>query len=303
MNHDLTFIIVTFNSASIIGICLDRLSKISSNIIVSDNNSNDSTLAIIKKNYPKVHLIENKQNLGFSKANNIAFQFVKTDYFAIINPDCFIDGNSVERIHIVMKQNPDIAIASAIHYAGSFNQDKSKIINKKIDYIAQKGYSSSHNDYYTTRFLSGCFMFIRKEIFDKIGFFDEGFFLYCEDNEICKRVMKNGYKLAVIKDTEQIHLSKQSTGELSPQVKEGIMWHQFGFSKCYYTECVHNRFIASLKAMRNITKAFIKEIPYYFALKEKNLKNHAIINGSLAYLIGKGAFDQNGNPRMMDYHD
>ena len=142
-------------------------------------------------------------------------------------------------------------------------------------------------------------MCFRKAIFDKIGFFDEGFFLYCEDNEICKRVLKNGYKIAIMKNTEQIHLSQQSTGELSPKIKEGIMWHQFGYSKCYYTECIHNRFIASLKAIRNILRAFIKEMPFYFGLKKQNIKNQAIICGSFSYLIGKGAFDKNGNPRMM----
>ncbi|MBL6785412.1 MAG: glycosyltransferase family 2 protein, partial [Rickettsiales bacterium] len=238
MNQNLTFILVTFNSEDIIRICLDKLSEISTNIIVSDNNSNDSTIAIIKKNYPKVHLIENKKNLGFSKANNIAFQFVKTEYFAIINPDCFINHNSVDTIYQTIQKNPEIAIAGAVQYAGSFNQDKNKIINKSLDTIAEKNYQKEHNNYYETKFISGCFMVFRKAIFDKIGFFDEGFFLYCEDNEICKRVVKKGYKIAVIKNTEQIHLSQQSTGELSPKIKEGIMWHRYGFSKCYYTQCV-----------------------------------------------------------------
>ena len=67
MNQNLTFILVTFNSEDIIRICLDKLSEISTNIIVSDNNSNDSTIAIIKKNYPKVHLIENKKTWDFLK--------------------------------------------------------------------------------------------------------------------------------------------------------------------------------------------------------------------------------------------
>jgi len=66
---------------------------------------------------------------------------------------------------------------------------------------------------------------------------------------------------------------------------------------------VHNRFIATLKAIRNMIKALIKEIPYYFGLKKQNIKNHAIINGSLSYLIGQKAFDKNGNPRMMKRND
>ena len=82
-------------------------------------------------------------------------------------------------------------------------------------------------------------------------FFDEGFFLYGEDNEICKRVVKKGFKTAIINDTKLLHIGNSSS-KITNAESTKIYWHKFGWSKLYYTQKVHGTMVAKLKAIRII---------------------------------------------------
>jgi hypothetical protein len=139
-------------------------------------------------------------------------------------------------------------------------------------------------------------MFLNMKIMRKIGFFDEGFFLYCEDNEICKRVIKKGFKTAIINDLKLLHIGNSSS-KITKQESEKIYWHKFGWSKLYYTQKIHGSFIARLKAIRMILKFSIicaKEL--ILNRKISTIKSQSL-KGSIAYFIGLKAFDKNNNPR------
>lgn len=292
----LTFIFVTYNSEQIIDLALSKIKQEKYKIIISDNGSTDNTIAIIKQKYPNITLIENKKNIGFARANNIAFKQVKTDLFALINPDCFIDNNSILELIKVINLDKNIALAGARAYGAKLNS-KYDIANVEADLIAEKNYIGEEKLYFVAKFISGCFMLGKTNIFREIGLFDDGFFLYCEDNELCKRINKENYKIIVVKNSKQIHLSGNSTKEIDSSMNKAINWHRFGYSKCYYTECVHNKFIAKLKALRNLIKVALIFIFKIMTFKKLNNKEIALISGSFAYLIGQSAFTTNGNPR------
>jgi GT2 family glycosyltransferase len=292
---DLTIIIVTYNSAKIITHTLSRLSSIDCKIIISDNNSIDNTIDIVKDKFPKVRIITNKHNIGFSKANNIAFKQANTGFVATLNPDCFFENvNDIDKIINIMHKNSNIAIASGELYGGKMDKDENIIIQNK-DNIAVSNYIKQLDEFYYSNFISGCFMVMRVEIFQKIGFFNEKFFLYCEDNEICKRVLRNKYDLAVAKNIKIIHLSNQSSDE-SCGIKKfnyNILWYRFGWSKLIYTQEVHNKFIAKLRAVRNIIKNTIIILYFFYKKKQINPINKAILYSSFAYLVGKTSLDVN----------
>lgn len=293
MSKDLTIILVTFNSAKIINQSLSSINADKYDVVVVDNASADNTAQIIEGNFPKVKLIRNSKNLGFGRANNIVLKDAKTEFALLLNVDALITDQTIDKIIHLLKQNPQVAISCPIvHSAKSFDGDKTQgipflRINKKRNY-------SEDNNFYYNQFVTGAGMFMNLELMRKVGFFDEGFFLYCEDNEICKRTIKKGYKTAIIKDTKLFHLSGQSSDSSgSPKVS----WHKFGWSKLYYTQRIWGRPVATLKAIRMILKLSIQMLKELINNGKASVQNIAAMKGCLAYIVGFGAFDRNDNPR------
>jgi GT2 family glycosyltransferase len=301
-NKQLTFIIVTFNSSHIIYETLAQINQQKYQIIIVDNNSSDNTIAIVKKSFPQVKIIANNKNLGFARANNLGFSKVNTKFSCILNADCFIKEDSITKILDIMNHEENIAIANAVAYSGSFDQEKQQIIQGEIDKIAIKNYLTDHDKYHNIKFASGCCMFIQTKIFKKIGLFDKNFFLYCEDNEICKRVLKHNYQITTVKDTSLIHLSQQSSNlNYDEKMQYFLSWHKLGWSKCYYTQAVHNKFIAKLKAIRNIIRILSKLLINQLTRKSLTIAQKAILAGCFAYLCGIKAFDKDDQPQKYPY--
>ena len=293
--NNLTIVIVTYNSQNIISNSLENINLKKYEVFVVDNNSSDATTKIIADNFPTVKIIKNANNIGFGRANNLAFSQTKNDFALILNVDAQITEEDIEKTIKTMKENPDIAIAGGIVY--NCVTENNKIVSF---YPCPKNFEQLKNDQskeiYFNKFITGAGMFLNMKIMRKIGFFDEGFFLYCEDNEICKRVIKKGFKTAIINNTKLLHIG-QSSSKITQQELEKIYWHKFGWSKLYYTQKIYGSVIARLKAIRMILKFSI------ICLKELAL-NHKIstlklqsLKGSIAYFIGFKAFDKNNKPR------
>ena len=294
-NYNLTIIIVTYNSEAIISNCLSNILLEKKEIFVVDNNSSDKTLEIIANNFPSVKIIKNNNNVGFGRANNIALSQTKNDFALILNVDAQIAEEDIEKTIAIMSQNSDIALAGGVVH--NCVVENNKIISS---YPCPKNLEQLRNEkpqeIYFNKFVTGAGMFLNMKIMRKIGFFDEGFFLYCEDNEICKRVVKKGFKTAIINDTKLLHIGNSSS-KITTAESTKIYWHKFGWSKLYYTQKVHGPIISRLKAIRMILKFSIicaKEL----ILKHKisAIKSQAL-RGSLSYFIGLKAFDKNDQPR------
>jgi len=294
---ELTIVIVTFNSSHVIANLLSLIYERGYDVIISDNGSSDDTIQIIEEQFPAVNIIKNCHNIGFARANNKGFLSANTEFVATINPDCLVYCDDIAKILAVMIEHPEVAIASGQLYKGFFNKEQKKITFTNKDETLIKNYISEHSQFYYSKFISGCFMIMRKSVFDKIGFFDQNFFLYCEDNELCKRVLKNKHKMAIVKNTKICHLGGHSANNCTKtgaKFEYLILWHKLGWSKLYYTQAVHNRFVASLKAIRNIMKMLIL-VSYHF-IKDRKIPTSykAIFCASFAYLFGKKAFDKDG---------
>jgi GT2 family glycosyltransferase len=293
--NNLTIILVTYNSEQIITNCLSNIVFEKNEVFVVDNNSSDATLRRIIENFDNVNIIKNNNNLGFARANNIALSQIKSDFALILNVDAQTSEEDIEKTIGIMSQNPDIAIAGGIVHNCVIENNKiisSYTCPKNLEQLKKE----KPQEIYFNKFVTGAGMFLNMKIMRKIGFFDEGFFLYCEDNEICKRVIKKGFKTAIINDTKLLHICNSSS-KITNQEIEKIYWHKYGWSKLYYTQKVHGIIIAKLKAIRMIAKFSI------ICVKELIL-NHKIsvvksqgLKGSIAYFIGLGAFDKNNKPR------
>jgi N-acetylglucosaminyl-diphospho-decaprenol L-rhamnosyltransferase len=293
INYNLTIIIVTFQ---IIKQSLENIDRDKYPVIIVDNASSDNTVSIIESNFSSLKIIKNNKNIGYGRANNIALRQVKTKFALLLNADATIDSKNIDKIIDLMNNNQDIAIAGPILYKKNFlsNNEFSEIIISKIN---RKVREYHENDkFYFNQFITGASMFLNIDAIKKIGLFDEGFFLYCEDNEICKRAIKYNYKTAIVKDTKFYHISGGSC-KISEKQRNVIYWHKFGWSKLYYTEKVWGLFVAKLKATRMIFKFSFLCLKCFFKTSKILNNEYCGLKGSVGYLIGLKAFDKNDNPR------
>lgn len=289
----LTIIVVTFESAGIINLCLSRINLQKYDVIVVDNNSSDKTVEIAKEILSESNIIKLNQNSGFGRGNNAALRKVKTDYALILNPDAFMEEEDIEKAIQVLEKEPKIAIAGAIPHKSKLSKE-GIITNSEPISLSFATSTKETSELYYTRFITGAGMFLRMSVFKKIGFFDEEFFLYCEDNEICKRVLKNGYENALLKNAKFFHCGQMSS---TNSRNDKVLWHRLGWSKAYYITATNGIIAGKLVALRICLKYL------YLLIKDLAKKNHAkgskyALQGAFAYLIGQKAFDKKGNPRF-----
>lgn len=233
---DLSIIIVSYNTKELLANCLESISaaskSISTETFIVDNSSQDGTASYIPKNFSWVKFIENKKNLGFSKANNIAIKKAKGKYILILNPDTKLLPETLVKMKAFMHQaSDDIGVATCkvellngkldrdcrrhfptpwtafSHFSGlSKVFPKSKLFNSY--YMGYKDENIQHD----VDSCEGAFMFIRADVIDKVGLFDEDFFFYGEDLDLCYRVKKAGYKIVYTPITKIVHLKGGSSG-------------------------------------------------------------------------------------------
>ena len=203
--------IVTYNNDKIIKKCLQNIfkniNKTDFELIIVDNNSSDNTISIIEKDFKNIKLIKNNRNIGFGAAHNIAIKLGRGKYHLVLNPDIIFTENSIEKLVNFMEENHDVGLISpkivspdgTIQYlckrspcvfdlcirrfTPGFIQ---KIFKKRIDFFEMK--DTGYNKIMDVCYLSGSFMLFRKSVLEKIGGFDENFFMYSEDADITHRI-------------------------------------------------------------------------------------------------------------------
>lgn len=203
--------IVTYNNDKVIKKCLQNIFQNINNIdfelIIVDNNSSDSTVSIIEKDFKNVRLIKNNRNIGFGAAHNIAIKLGRGKYHLVLNPDIIFTENSVEKLVNFMEANPAVGLVSPkIVYPDGKIQYLCKrfpclfdlavrrftsrfiqyLFKKRIDYFEMR--ETGYNKIIDVPYLSGSIMLFRKSILAKIGDFDENFYMYFEDADITRRV-------------------------------------------------------------------------------------------------------------------
>lgn len=231
---DLSIIIVNYNVKEFLQNLLHSIQKaaidISTEIIIVDNASDDGSVELIKNKFPSVNLIENKINVGFGKANNQALKFARGDFILLINPDAVVSEDTLNKMISFLKEHQDAGVAGCkiLNADGtlqlacrrsfpgpwtSFTKvtglsslfPKSKLFARyNLTYLDE-------NKTYEVDAISGSFMMLKKEVLEKVGGFDEQFFMYGEDLDLCYRVQKAGYKVYYVHTTQVIHYKGEST--------------------------------------------------------------------------------------------
>ena len=222
----LSVIIVSYNSSSFLELCLYSVQKsltkadIKSEIIVVDNSSSDNSCSIIKNKYPSVLLVENQKNIGFSKANNIGVSKASGKYICVLNPDIVLSEETFSKILKFYESGIKVGFVGChmIDGKGVFLRESKRTVPgflssfMKIIGISKFYYSSLNNDdrgYVDV--LAGAFMFTEKSIYDEVHGFDEEYFMYGEDIDLCYKALNNGYSNYFLGDVKIIHFKGEST--------------------------------------------------------------------------------------------
>ena len=215
---NLSNIIVNYNNSDVLIDCIESINKtidgINFETIVIDNSANDDGIGTIKEKFPKVKFIQNKSNVGFARANNQAVKISKGDVLFFLNPDIVLtEGafnkmisylNSYQKIGVLGPKilNMDGTLQYSCRsfpgvWTGLFN--RYSLISK---FFPNNPYTArylltdfDHNEIKEVDWLSGSCLMIPRKVFLRVGMFDENYFLFNEDVDLCKSLKKYGYKV------------------------------------------------------------------------------------------------------------
>ncbi len=227
MKNKLSIIIVTWNTASITLKCVETINRYIPNqeIIVVDNGSQDNTVEILKK-IKNVKLVENGANLGFAKANNIGLKSATSDYVIFMNSDIELLDNSILNMVDFLKNNTKIGIigpkflnpdlspqASVFPPQTILNAFKEFWLGQKEAYSKYIPQSKSPTE---VSYISGGCLAVNKKYFQKIGKWNETYFFYFEDMDLCRHVRKSGQKIYYYPECQIIHRHGASGKNIAP---------------------------------------------------------------------------------------
>lgn len=202
---DVTAIVVTFNSEH----CIENLSTMLcdvENSIFVDNNSSDGTVVKISSAFPNAKIIRNTKNEGFGTANNKALSITDTKFAFLVNPDCYASTPLITSLLPIFEDYPDAAIAAP----QILNADGELEVNYRWSRLGWKSTGLHADGPCCVGFVSGAAMLIRLDAIRHIGFFDEQFFLYYEDEDLCERLFKHKLELIVAPNAKIFHRSRGS---------------------------------------------------------------------------------------------
>ena len=264
---EFTVVIVTYNSAHCLPSLSRSLSKLK-NIIFVDNASEDKTTESINSFFPQAKIISLEKNLGFGAANNKALALVQTPYALLLNPDCETKEDFFSKLITSANQFIDAAII-APHL---ISRDGSTEINYRWPVTYWKSKGDKADGPCCVGFVCGAVMLIKLSEMQGIGFFDEEFFLYYEDDDLCQRVFKHKKQIILDPTLEVIHYSRGSVKGGNPLKHEFIrgfhhVQSKLLFEKKYFGERRYQKLKIKtlILAILNLIPRILIPYPRYLA--------------------------------------
>ena len=248
---DLTVIITSFHSRDKIFSCIDSIEK-SIRIIVIENSNDEKLKEEIHSKYQNVECILSKENLGYGAGNNLGLSRVETRYALIVNPDVTLNTDTVNKFFFSINNLEDFGIVAPISQNekyNNFNTNDDKEI-KEVDNV--KGFA----------------MFLNMKTLKQINFFDDNFFLYFEEIDLCRRLKKNNSKIFIDPTIKVSHLGGTSH---NPEIEKSMelsrnwhwMWSTFYFHKKHY-----GYLSAMIKIFPKLSSSLIKFIFFLITLQK-----------------------------------
>jgi GT2 family glycosyltransferase len=252
----LSVVIVNYNVRQLLEACLKSVEKalegIEGDIYVVDNNSSDGSVAYIRERFPEVHLIANKENLGFSRANNQAIRMTDAEYVLLLNPDTVVYENTLRGCVGFMDEHPEtggVGVRMLTREGSPAPESRRAVPTPWVAFLKMMGFKRS---YYMSHLpwdkpgqievISGAFCMLRHKALDQVGLLDEAFFMYGEDIDLSYRLLKGGWQNWYL-PYDIIHYKGESTQKSSYRYVHVFYQAMLIFFRKHYA---HLSFIISL---------------------------------------------------------
>ncbi len=234
----LSVVILCWNDLAVIGDCLRSIYEGTRStefeVIVSDNGSSDGSIEFIHKNFPQVHVIENGVNLRFAKGNNVGFRVSQGEYVLILNPDTLVHDGALDKMVAFADKHPEAGALGCrvVNLDGSYQEHVRPLPTIRSEWMAafHAGGLTRLSEWFnagayegwngdgerTAGWLAGCFILMRADLLKQLGGFDEQFFYYYEDTDLCRRVWEAGFSVLYTPEISITHLKGHSTKKRFP---------------------------------------------------------------------------------------
>ena len=236
---DLSIVIVSYNTQELLRKCLESIidclekSKIKGEIIIVDNGSTDGSARTVKKEFPKVKLIENKENLGFARANNQALRQVRGEYILLLNSDTEVKPGALESLLEFAEKHPEAGIVGAkllnpdgsiqpsvYHFPTVWRAIKEYWLGKEGEY---EKYIPDGAVAVGVEAVTGAAMLVARKVIEKVGQLDNRYFMYFEDLDFCRRVKQKGFQIFYLPSAEIVHHHGASGKTIVGQTRQWLI--------------------------------------------------------------------------------
>ncbi len=227
MSVELSVVIVSWNARHYLELCLESLAKApprrSMEVLVVDNASADDTIEVVEARFPWVKLIKSKENLGFSKGNNVAIRQCQGRYIALVNPDVIVFPGCLDALADFLDQNPGVGNVGPRVFNPDMTQQSTcrrfptlwnnlcsatrleSIFKGNRFFAGEHMFYFAHDRTLAVDVIVGCFSMIRRETFDEVGLLDEDLFMYGDDVDWCRRAWNAGWQVIFYPEAYAIH--------------------------------------------------------------------------------------------------
>jgi N-acetylglucosaminyl-diphospho-decaprenol L-rhamnosyltransferase len=249
--RDITIVITSFKSEKKIERCLKTISS-ECKVINVENSNNIEHKKKIEKEFNNVKCILSGENAGYGKGNNLGLKEVKTKYALILNPDTELFPNTLEKFIQAAKDKPDFAIIGPAITDDKKNYKNSVAFNLK-----------------NVKEVKGFAMFLNLSEFKEIDYFDENFFFFLEEIDLCRRLFKKNKKIYYCENIVVYHEGGHShDSSVNYEMELSRNWHWM-WSTFYYNKKYNGYFISLIKIFPKLIKSFFKTIFYFLILNKK----------------------------------
>ena len=280
--QNLSVIIVSYKSDHVIENCITSIDS-EIEIVVVDNSNNDKFKDKIETKYKNVKCILSKENLGMGGGNNLGIKNVNKDFALILNPDVALENNSMNEIMVASKEIDNFGIISPISSKDEYP-----------NYILKKDHNFDPDKPFKVKSVDGYAMLLNLKKLKKIenfNFFDENFFLYLENEDLCKRLIEKNEDIYIVPKSKIHHLGGKA---VDPKYKNEIEylrnWHWM-WSKFYFNKKHYGYLIALMKVFKNLISAKIRFFYYLITFNSFKRKIYQMrLLGLISSMIGKNSY-------------
>ncbi len=227
-------------------------------VIVVDNASTDGSPAMVRRRFPGVRLIANRENRGFTGGNNQGIRAARGDFLFLLNPDTEVLDNALHRLIAFAQAHPDVGVVGPqlLNPDGSVQSSRRRFPTLPVLFLEstwlqplapssllRRYYVQDRPDHLTqdVDWVTGAAMFVRREVVEQVGGLDEGFFMYSEELDWCRRIRRAGWRVVYYPEARIIHYEGKSSEQVIP-----ARHIYFQSSKVRYARKYHGRAVAEL---------------------------------------------------------